>query len=102
MTETMIEIQSLSAGYGKLVVLHELSLTFRKNQFTAILGPNGSGKSTLLKSIFGLTNILGGSIQFEGKELVGLPTEGNYRCGSERRIPARLLMCHSARTYLRP
>ena len=80
MTGAMIEIQSLSAGYGKLIVLHELSLTFKENQFTAILGPNGSGKSTLLKSIFGLTNIFGGSIQFSGKELVGLPTEevGNF------------------------
>jgi len=71
----MIEIQTLSAGYGKLIVLHELSLTFGTNQFTAILGPNGSGKSTLLKSIFGLTRIFGGSIQIETQELVGLPTE---------------------------
>lgn len=80
MTEAMIEIQSLSAGYGKLIVLHELSLTFSESQFTALLGPNGSGKSTLLKSIFGLTNIFGGSIQFKGEELVGLPTEvvGNF------------------------
>lgn len=76
----MIEIQNLSAGYGKLVVLHDINLTFVTNQFTAILGPNGSGKSTLLKSIFGLTRIFGGSIQIEGQELVGLPTEivGKY------------------------
>jgi branched-chain amino acid transport system ATP-binding protein len=71
----MIEIQNLSAGYGKLVVLHDISLTFGANQFTAILGPNGSGKSTLLKSIFGLTTLFGGSIRFQGQEVVGLATE---------------------------
>jgi branched-chain amino acid transport system ATP-binding protein len=71
----MIDITHLTAGYGKLAVLHDLSLTFGANQFTAILGPNGSGKSTLLKSIFGLTTVQGGSIRLEGRELVGLPTE---------------------------
>jgi branched-chain amino acid transport system ATP-binding protein len=71
----VIEIQALSAGYGKLTVLHDLSLTFSANQFSAILGPNGSGKSTLMKSIFGLTNVFGGSIQLEGQSLIGLPTE---------------------------
>ncbi len=71
----MIEIDHLSAGYGKLAVLHDLSLSFGANQFTAILGPNGSGKSTLLKSIFGLTTVLGGSIRLEGQELTGLATE---------------------------
>ncbi len=71
----MIEIRSLSAGYRKLTVLHEISLTFGANQFSAILGPNGSGKSTLLKSIFGLTTVFNGSITLDGQSLVGLPTE---------------------------
>jgi branched-chain amino acid transport system ATP-binding protein len=77
----MIEIQNLSAGYGKLVILHDVSLTFGANQFTAILGPNGSGKSTLLKSIFGLTRIFRGSIQIEDQELIGLPTEAVGKFG---------------------
>jgi ABC-type branched-subunit amino acid transport system ATPase component len=71
----MITISNLTAGYGKLAILHDISLTFGAQQFTAILGPNGSGKSTLLKSIFGLTTVQGGSIRLEGHELVGLPTE---------------------------
>jgi len=71
----MIDIQNLSAGYGKLTILHDISLTFGANQFSAILGPNGSGKSTLLKSIFGLTKVFGGSIVVSGQNLVGLPTE---------------------------
>jgi branched-chain amino acid transport system ATP-binding protein len=71
----MITLDHLSAGYGKLTILHDISLIFGANQFTAILGPNGSGKSTLLKSIFGLTTIHSGSIRLEDHELVGLPTD---------------------------
>lgn len=76
----MIEIQNLTAGYGKLLILNNISLTFGANQFTAILGPNGSGKSTLLKSIFGLTRVHEGSIRIRGQELIGIPTEaiGKY------------------------
>ncbi len=77
----MLTIQDLSAGYGKLVVLHNVSLAIDADQFMAILGPNGSGKSTLLKSIFGLTHVSTGSIVLEGKELIGLPTESISQYG---------------------
>lgn len=77
----ILEVRNLNAGYGKLVVLHDLSLTIQSGKFTAILGPNGSGKSTMLKSVFGLTTIFSGSILTEGHELVGLPPEniGQYK-----------------------
>jgi branched-chain amino acid transport system ATP-binding protein len=71
----MLGVQGLSAGYGKLTVLHDISLSVEANRLTAVLGPNGSGKSTLLKSIFGLTRVFSGSIRLDGRELVGLPTE---------------------------
>jgi ABC-type branched-subunit amino acid transport system ATPase component len=77
----MITVRNLNAGYGKLIVLHDLSMTFAQNQFTAVLGPNGSGKSTLLKSILGLATVHDGSIQFEGQELTSLPTEAISECG---------------------
>lgn len=71
----MLTIQHLRAGYGKLTILPDLTLTIQPAQFTAILGPNGSGKSTLLKSIFGLTDIFAGAIELEATMLNGLPTE---------------------------
>jgi len=77
----MITVNSLHAGYGKLEILHDISLTFAEKQFTTVLGPNGSGKSTLMKSILGLTHIFSGSIQFTGKELVGTRTENISKLG---------------------
>lgn len=77
---SLLTIEHLNAGYGKLMVLHDVNLAVEAGQFLAILGPNGSGKSTLVKSVFGLTHIFDGSIKMKGQELLGLPTEriGSY------------------------
>jgi branched-chain amino acid transport system ATP-binding protein len=77
---SQLTIAQLRAGYGKLEVLHSVSLAVEKGQFLAILGPNGSGKSTLVKSVYGLTTIFNGSIKLNGVELIGRPTEtiGGY------------------------
>ncbi len=77
----MLSVENLSAGYGKLTILHDISLAVDESQFVAILGPNGSGKSTLLKSIYGFTNITAGDIRFEGESLIGMPTELVGGCG---------------------
>jgi branched-chain amino acid transport system ATP-binding protein len=71
----MLEIHALCAGYGKLQVLCDLTLKVEPGQFIGIFGPNGSGKSTLIKSIFGLADIIAGTILLEGNTLNGLPTE---------------------------
>jgi branched-chain amino acid transport system ATP-binding protein len=71
----MLEVRNLTAGYGKLEILHALDLTVAQGQFVAILGPNGSGKSTLLKTIFGLTDVMGGTIVCDGTPLLGRRTE---------------------------
>jgi branched-chain amino acid transport system ATP-binding protein len=77
----MLTIDHLTAGYGKLQILHEISLTVDAEQFVAVLGPNGSGKSTLLKSIFGLTDYFGGDVQFQGQSLIGKATETIGKAG---------------------
>ena len=77
----MIEVASLTAGYGKLEILQALSLRFAPGGFSAVLGPNGSGKSTLMKAIMGLNTVFAGSISLDGRELIGLPTEAISRLG---------------------
>ncbi len=71
----MIQVHNLTAGYGKLEILQDLSLSFGARQLSAVLGPNGSGKSTLMKAIMGINHIFAGSIQLEDRELVDMPTE---------------------------
>ncbi len=71
----MLSITDLTAGYGKLTILHDIALAVPAGQFAAILGPNGSGKSTLLKTIVGLTTIERGAITFDGQAIAGRRTE---------------------------
>ena len=47
----MINVENLTAGYGKNEILKKLSLTLEKGKLTSIIGPNGSGKTTLLKAL---------------------------------------------------
>jgi ABC-type branched-subunit amino acid transport system ATPase component len=77
----LLTIRNLTAGYGKLTILHGISLAVAPLRFEAILGPNGSGKSTLLKSIYGLTQITDGEILFDGQPLTHVPTEQVSRHG---------------------
>ena len=77
----MINIRNLTAGYGKLEILQDLSLSFAAQQFSALLGPNGSGKSTLMKAIMGLNTVFSGSITLQERELIGTPTEAIPRLG---------------------
>ncbi len=74
-TDRTLTIRNLHAGYGKLTILHDVSLDIAAHRFTAVLGPNGSGKSTLLKSIFGMATVTSGSIRIDDREMVGVPTE---------------------------
>src|SRR5258708_17184018 len=72
---SLLAVEQLNAGYGKLQILHDLSLSVDTGQFVGIFGPNGSGKSTLIKSIFGLTKIFSGTIKLDGTALNSIPTE---------------------------
>lgn len=55
-------IEGLSAGYGKMEVLHNFRLQVARGQSLCLIGPNGAGKSTVLHSIYGFTHIYAGCI----------------------------------------
>ena len=67
-----LTIKGLSAGYGKMEILHNLDLFVSKAQSLCLIGPNGAGKSTILHSIYGFTNIFSGKIEVDGKEITNL------------------------------
>jgi len=64
-----LTIKQLSAGYGKMEILHNFDLFVSKAQSLCLIGPNGAGKSTILHSIYGFTNIFSGQIEIDGKEI---------------------------------
>jgi branched-chain amino acid transport system ATP-binding protein len=67
----MLEISNLSAGYSaEIAVLNEVSVEVGAGQFVSIVGPNGAGKSTLFKTISGTVQAMGGSIRFDGEDLL--------------------------------
>lgn len=71
----MLEIESLSAGYGDVQILWEVSLKVEDGEVVALVGSNGAGKSTLLKVISGLLRPKGGEIRFDGQRISGLDSE---------------------------
>ena len=77
----MLKVDSISAGYGNLQILTDVSLEAEAGRLTIVVGPNGSGKSTLLKTVAGLTNIYKGSVTFDGKVISGHPPHIVARSG---------------------
>lgn len=68
-----MSVQNVSAGYGKLHILSNVSIAAAEKQITVIVGPNGSGKSTLLKTIAGLTTVYSGEVFLGADKISGLP-----------------------------
>lgn len=66
----MIEIKHLAKSFGDLQVLKDINLTINKGEVVTIIGPSGSGKSTLLRCINLLEKPDGGSISFDGNDIV--------------------------------
>ena len=71
-SDVHLTINSLNAGYGKMVIVHDINLFIGKAQSLCLIGPNGAGKSTILHSIYGFTNITGGNIKISGKDITRL------------------------------
>ena len=61
----MIDLQSVSAGYGELQILYDVSINVQQGEIVALVGANGAGKSTLIKTITGMLPISSGQIVFE-------------------------------------
>jgi branched-chain amino acid transport system ATP-binding protein len=69
MSEPLIRIDGLTAGYGSTPVIHDLNLTIEEGTLCAIVGPNGHGKTTLMKTISGLIKVFQGSVTFAGQDI---------------------------------
>jgi branched-chain amino acid transport system ATP-binding protein len=77
----MLAVKGLEAWYGESHILHGVSFEVQAGEVVTLLGRNGVGKTTTLKSIMGIVAQRTGSVRFENRELIGLPSDAIARCG---------------------
>jgi branched-chain amino acid transport system ATP-binding protein len=77
----MLSVRGLNQHYGRIHVIHDLSLEVGSRESVGLFGPNGAGKTTLINAIMGLVKPSGGDITFEGRILTGLETHEIVRAG---------------------
>ena len=72
MTAPLLRAEGLTAGYGKVPILHDVTLEVRVGEMVSVIGPNGAGKSTAFKTIVGFVHATSGRIIFDKQEITGL------------------------------
>ncbi len=77
----LLKVSGLRAGYGRVPVLHGIDLTVNEGEILGVLGHNGMGKSTLLKTLMGIIPASGGSIVFDGQDLLRMRSSGRAQLG---------------------
>jgi len=73
--EPILVAGNIDAGYGDVIIVHDISITVAEGEIVAIVGPNGSGKSTLIKSFLGFARLFQGSVFYCGKDITGIASD---------------------------
>ena len=81
MPAPVLELDSVTGGYGETEILHGVSLAVKAGEIVAIIGPNGAGKSTALKAVFGLLDLRRGEIRLGGADITNAAPEQVVRQG---------------------
>ena len=77
----MLEVDNLSAGYGRIPILTNVSFTAAQGEFIGVLGHNGMGKTTLLRALMGYLPATSGRVIFEGADLTRAEPYRRARAG---------------------
>ncbi|WP_426115902.1 ABC transporter ATP-binding protein [Massilia sp. PWRC2] len=77
----MLSIQNLHAAYGKVQVLHGISLDVPKGKLVTLIGSNGAGKTTTMRAISGMIRPTSGKVSLGGRDITGLESHKIARCG---------------------
>ncbi|MFL6675388.1 MAG: ABC transporter ATP-binding protein [Massilia sp.] len=77
----MLTIHNLQAAYGKVEVLHGISLEVPKGKLVTLIGSNGAGKTTTMRAISGMLKPKGGKVTLDGKDITGLDSHRIARAG---------------------
>lgn len=76
-----LQVENLSAGYGKIMALHGVNIEVPTASIVCVLGANGAGKTTLMRALSGLVTVTGGTAHFDGASITGVATEALVRRG---------------------
>jgi ABC-type branched-subunit amino acid transport system ATPase component len=68
----LLRAEAITAGYGKMAILHDVTLEVRAGEMVSVIGPNGAGKSTAFKTIVGFLRPTSGRVTFGGQDITGL------------------------------
>jgi ABC-type branched-subunit amino acid transport system ATPase component len=79
--KTILRADGINALYGKSHILHNASLDVCEGEIVALVGRNGAGKTTLLRTLNGLVPPASGTIEFEGRNIAGMPAPDIARLG---------------------
>jgi branched-chain amino acid transport system ATP-binding protein len=77
----MLSIDNLTCAYGRIEVLHGISMAIRAGEIATLIGANGAGKTTLLRAISGVQPITGGDIRLEGRSIASLQSHARVALG---------------------
>jgi ABC-type branched-subunit amino acid transport system ATPase component len=79
--ETLLHAEHLTAGYGTIDILHDVTVSVRSGEIVSLIGPNGAGKSTTFKTIVGFLRPRAGRVVLGGEEITGLRPDRVLRRG---------------------
>lgn len=77
----MLSVERLSSAYGRIEVLHRVSIEVRRGEIVTLVGANGAGKTTLLRVISGVQPMTAGSVHFEGRPIEKMPSHARVALG---------------------
>jgi branched-chain amino acid transport system ATP-binding protein len=77
----VLSVENLRSGYGRIEVLHGVSIEVAAGEIVTLVGANGAGKTTLLRAISGIQPISAGHIHFEGRSIESIPAHARIALG---------------------
>jgi branched-chain amino acid transport system ATP-binding protein len=77
----ILRVTQLQAGYGRKQVVFDVDLSVSRGEILGVFGHNGSGKTTTIRSVLGIMPVLGGTIEFKGKDVTKASSRANVKSG---------------------
>jgi len=80
-SQQLLVVEALTAGYGSLQIVRNVSISVGPREIVALVGPNGAGKSTVLRAIVGVAHVFSGEVRFVDRVVTSSPLEELVRLG---------------------